>query len=218
MFFLNLNKVNNREAIIFDIGANAGNFSHKYQDKCKIVSVEANPILAEALKKRFSEKSNIFVENCAISNKKGTINFFICAQDQMSSCNRNWLETLRYKKHGIQKTIEVPAITLDDLIEKYGSPHHIKIDVEGYELEVISGLSKKVGSIQFEYIREEFETLTVPIFFKLKNLGYDKFKHRPAACSAGEGDFDAFDSVLSLEEIIKIENLPNVPGGMILAS
>ena len=223
MFFPNLNRVNNRDAIIFDIGANAGNFSYKYRDKCKIVSVEANPILAEALKERFSENNNIFVENCAISDKKGTIDFFICAQDQMSSCNRNWLETLRYKKHGIQRTIEVPAVTLDNLIEKYGPPHHIKIDVEGYELEVVSGLSKKVGSIQFEYIREEFETLTVPIFFKLKNLGYDKFNHRPWP---HKGDFDALDAFSdqwsdlksSLEEIIKIENLPNCPGGMILAS
>ena len=87
----------------------------------------------------------------------------------------------------------------------------------GHMIEEHFGNGENFG-VKIEYIREEFETLTVPIFFKLKNLGYDKFKHRPAACSAGEGDFDAFDSVLSLEEIIKIENLPNVPGGMILAS
>ena len=171
MFFLNLNRVNNREAIIFDIGANAGNFSHKYQDKCKIVSVEANPILAEALKKRFSEKSNIFVENCAISNKKGTINFFICAQDQMSSCNRDWLETLRYKKHGIQKTIEVPAITLDDLIEKYGSPHHIKIDVEGHELEVLKGLGKYLSSSNLRAIVFE-DNKDEQVHAALRNAGY----------------------------------------------
>jgi len=210
----------NKEVILFDIGSNIGNFSYKYSNLCKVVSVEANPKLSEILKKRFVENKNVFVENFAVSNKNEMIDFFICSQDQMSSCNKNWLTTLRYKNHGIEQTIRMPSVTLDDLIKKYGYPYHIKIDVEGHELEVISGLSQKVGSIQFEYIEEEFERLTVPIFFKLKKLGYNKFYHK-SPNDREDGDFNPFnikEQELSFEEIIKRENLPNVPGGMILAA
>ena len=41
--------------------------------------------------------------------------------------------------------------TLDILIEKFGVPKFIKIDVEGYELEVLKGLSHSIHLISFEY-------------------------------------------------------------------
>jgi len=123
---------------------------------------------------------------------------------------------MRYKNDGISNTVQVEATTLDSLMEKYGEPFHIKIDVEGYELEVVSGLSKRVGSIQFEYIMENFEDMTVPVIQKLEQLGYDKFYVRQA-----DGDFNPFDiseSELTAQQIIKKHGFAAKMGGMILAS
>jgi hypothetical protein len=41
--------------------------------------------------------------------------------------------------------------TLDALIAEYGRPSFCKIDVEGYELQVIEGLSQPIRTISFEY-------------------------------------------------------------------
>ena len=52
----------------------------------------------------------------------------------------------RFKDYVWDKSYEVPVDTLDNMIEKYGTPKFIKIDVEGYEYEVLQGLTKKVPS------------------------------------------------------------------------
>jgi FkbM family methyltransferase len=54
--------------------------------------------------------------------------------------NRTWAQAVR-----------VPVITLDDLISAYGIPGYCKIDVEGYEPNVLEGLSTPIPYISFEY-------------------------------------------------------------------
>ena len=200
------------KALIFDIGANAGNFSNRYIEKCRIIAVEPNPFLLEKLTQKFLNH-DIIIEQCAISYKNNEIDFYICPDDQMSSCNKNWLTTLRYKNCGIKEVIKVKSITIDSLIEKYGDPFHIKIDVEGYEYEAVSGLSKKSGSIQFEYIKENFNDLTIPTLLKLNEIGYSKFNIKEAC-----GDFDPFfieKDFLDINKIIKKGNNLSQLSGMI---
>jgi hypothetical protein len=50
-----------------------------------------------------------------------------------------------------ESTLDVPVTTLDDTISKLGVPQHCKIDVEGYELEVLKGLSQAIPTPSFEY-------------------------------------------------------------------
>jgi hypothetical protein len=49
------------------------------------------------------------------------------------------------------KTIRVPVVTLDALIERHGKPAFIKVDVEGLEAEVLAGLSQAVPALSFEF-------------------------------------------------------------------
>lgn len=46
----------------------------------------------------------------------------------------------------------VPVVTLDALIAAHGLPRLIKIDVEGYEAEVLAGLSRPIDWVAFEYL------------------------------------------------------------------
>jgi FkbM family methyltransferase len=47
---------------------------------------------------------------------------------------------------------QVKVTTLDSLIAQEGVPRYIKIDVEGYELDVLAGLSQPVNLISVEYL------------------------------------------------------------------
>jgi hypothetical protein len=63
------------------------------------------------------------------------------AQHLPEQAKKNWNQTIR-----------VPVTTLDSLIKRFGVPSFIKIDVEGFELEVLSGLTHPVKCLRFEFI------------------------------------------------------------------
>src|SRR5205814_8642615 len=48
--------------------------------------------------------------------------------------------------------IEVVVTTLDQLIERFGMPAFIKLDVEGSEPAVLAGLSRAIRTLSFEYL------------------------------------------------------------------
>ena len=102
--------------------------------------------------------------------------------------------------------MEVETISLDNLITKCGIPDFCKIDVEGYEKEVLSGLSQKIGMISFEFNYPTFEQETRFCLEKLYNLGYIQFNF-----SIGESLEMNFHSWVSFQEIydfFKIDNFP----------
>jgi hypothetical protein len=50
------------------------------------------------------------------------------------------------------RTVDVDATTIDRLIERFGLPALVKIDVEGAEPQVLDGLSCAVPVLSFEYL------------------------------------------------------------------
>jgi Methyltransferase FkbM domain len=50
------------------------------------------------------------------------------------------------------RSIDVAVATLDDLIAAHGEPAFCKIDVEGFEVDVLAGLTRPVRALSFEYL------------------------------------------------------------------
>jgi hypothetical protein len=47
--------------------------------------------------------------------------------------------------------IDVSVTTIDALIERYGEPRFVKIDVEGFEEQVLRGMTHPVDKLSFEF-------------------------------------------------------------------
>jgi FkbM family methyltransferase len=158
--------------LAFDIGCNIGNYTRALLTNkfSKVVSVDPNPFL---FMNSNDDRVIRVVEAC--SDKKSTIPFYFSNSHTVSTASKNWVTNSRFSKQCIWKEYSVPSTTIDDIVSCYGIPDHIKIDVEGYEEQVLKGMSKKYSpEICFEWAEEEGGSALRCVDY-LHNLGYTKF-------------------------------------------
>ena len=170
--------------LIFDIGYNHGEFTEKCFELypgSKVVAVEANASLVYAAKR----DPRLHLVTAVASTIDGEyVNFFIePSQDGISTASRRFMENSRFtqgSKHLPPKSAnwmslgKIITVSLDSLVKSHGVPDLIKVDVEGYEYEVLSGLTQKCGKICFEWHEEEYDVL-LDIITHLQSLGYEHF-------------------------------------------
>ena len=163
--------------LLFDIGANIGSWAlDNYNDRTRIISVEASPNTFQTLQKNTSGK-NITCLNYAVSSStEPTIDFFDCAANTISTLDEEWLndKTSRFYSQYPYKKIQVPTITIDKLILEYGIPDILKVDVEGAENIVLKSLTQQAKTICFEWA-SEWNEKTFDGLNHLEKLSYTKF-------------------------------------------
>ncbi len=162
--------------MFFDIGSNIGNWALSNVNQCdKIISIEASPITFEKLRNNCKNEKITLLNFAVCNNDCKDINFYQAACDTLSTLNKEWLtkETSRFYNQPFSEII-CKTITIDKLIENYGIPDLIKIDVEGAEFECVSSLTQKVKLLCFEWASETND-ITHKCLDYLTNIGFNKF-------------------------------------------
>ena len=169
-------------ALIFDVGAYDGHKTAAFAEiSSKVVSCEPDPDSFKILAARFrSNKKKVQLLNCAVYDKEGEAVLQRNVKGSaFNTLNTEWTDILQRdegerwtEKIKFDQSISVPAktTTLDHMIEQFGLPDFIKIDVEGSELQVMRGLTKKIRAISFECLLPEFKAQLLEILSKLLSL------------------------------------------------
>ncbi len=180
--FLKINKLHEvykitNNNIIFDIGAHKGDKSKKLINFfSKIVLVEPQPECIKILKSKFSKYKNIIIVETGVSSREQSLELKINSSNPLiSTFSDKWTKG-RFKESKWDQKLNITTTTLDKLVNQFGNPDFIKIDVEGHEYDVVKGLSKKVGTISFEFTSEFFEE-SLKCLNYLQKLGYEKFNY-----------------------------------------
>lgn len=145
--------------IMFDIGANRGDATLRALALgYEVIALEPAPRVFNKLVSSFIYEPHVIPLRLAVSDKDNErIKFYEADEDGLSTMNEQWLTDENMPYNGKPyRTIEVNTITLNTLAEKYGEPDLIKVDVEGAEWAVFRGMTRKMGTLAFEWT---FETL-----------------------------------------------------------
>ena len=161
----------------FDIGANVGNWSLLNVEKCddRIIAVEASPITFNTLIYSCQHDKITLVNYAICNNDEKDISFYHATCDILSTINKE-LFTSEYSRFYKQPYTEMRCRTksIDKLIQDYGMPELIKINIVGGEYECISSLTSKANLICFGWISETIST-TFKCIDHLFKLGYKQF-------------------------------------------
>ena len=162
--------------LLFDIGSNVGDWALKNYTNNQIICVEASPTTFKTLVANTSNKNIICLNYAVTSSKEEEIEFFDCDTNTISTLNQKWLNdpSSRFFNQFRFRKIKVNTITLDKLIETYGIPDLLKIDVEGAEDIVLQSLNSPVKIICFEWAAE-MQDVIINSINHLDSLGYQKF-------------------------------------------
>jgi FkbM family methyltransferase len=145
--------------LAFDVGAHVGNHARCFAGLgARVIAIEPQPAFAAWLRRLFRARPQITVIECALAGAPGVVELHRSPRTPtVATVSRRWIATVRASGGGFERVhwagaVQVPATTLDALIARYGLPRFCKIDVEGYEAEVLRGLSQPIPVLSFEYV------------------------------------------------------------------
>lgn len=164
--------------LFFDIGANVGFKTGVFRSLgVSVVTVEPQKNCFEILFNKFGKDNKIKLVNKGISDHRGELKIKISSSTTLiSTFSDKWQKDGRFNDFVYDGEQAVGVITFDDLVSTYGVPDFAKIDVEGYEYEVVSGLTKKIPCLSFEFTSEFFAD-SIKILNHLSSLGFTEFNY-----------------------------------------
>lgn len=167
---------------VWDIGANVGVYAAQFAERgaANVVCFEPAPAAVAALQNRFRETAEgtnaVRIVPVALADRRGVAVF---SADGASPNNQIGAAD------GTKPTVEVQVRSGDEAMTEFAlpSPNLIKIDVEGYELEVIQGLSRVLSSkglrsvfieVHFSLLHQrELDRAPAAILQTLRQQGFD---------------------------------------------
>lgn len=144
--------------LCFDVGSNIGDKTDKFLTKgASVICIEPQEYCVSQLQMRYGNNDRVKILKTALGSKDTVGLMHISNSHTLSTLSLEFIsETSKQRFVGNiwSEKEQVNITTLDKIIEKYGEPKYCKIDVEGYEVEILKGLSSTIEYISIEFVPE----------------------------------------------------------------
>jgi FkbM family methyltransferase len=170
--------------LVFDVGMHRGEDSAYYLSLgYRVVAFEANPDLVARCRERFRDaiadgRMTIVAGAIAPPDAHGTVTFYMnTSKSVWGTTSAEWANRNR-KLMRSSVPITVPTVDFVRILEEHGTPHYVKIDVEGVDdlvLEAVCGRPSPPRLISMESEKVDFAKLERDLDL-LRRAGYSRFK------------------------------------------
>ncbi|MCB1828422.1 MAG: FkbM family methyltransferase, partial [Coxiellaceae bacterium] len=128
---------------VLDIGANIGYYammeSQLVSPNGKVIAIEPSPKNIELLKRnvKLNKRDNIItVKAGAVSNTSENREFYLASASNLNTFHQSGSAA----QYLTGETVEVATYTVDEIQDEFGKIDLIRMDVEGHEVEIFSGM------------------------------------------------------------------------------
>jgi FkbM family methyltransferase len=209
--------INEKEPVLFDIGANIGSYTLMLKKKypiAKIYSFEPNPYTFKKLKENLID-TKIETFNWGFGNKNQKENIYVYKNDTISGHASLYNEFAKVISTELGKQevipIEIEIKTIDGFCNEknINNIDFIKIDVEGHEFAVLQGAKNMIDQNKIKIIQFEFNVANILSRIFLKDF-YDLIKENFEFYRLDTdrliylGDYDSTNEIFKFQNILAI--------------
>ena len=143
--------------LAFDIGSHVGDRIGSFRRRgARVVALEPQPLCARVIREVYEGDAEVALVEAACGPQPGTLTLHINSSNPtVTTASPDFVKAADgaggWEGQVWDRSIEVPVTTLDALIARHGRPDFVKIDVEGFEADVLAGLSQPLPALSFEF-------------------------------------------------------------------
>jgi FkbM family methyltransferase len=167
--------------LAFDIGSHVGDRIGSFRRAgARIVALEPQPGCARVIEAIYGGDSGVTLLRAACGPSKGTLVLHINSmKPTVTTASPEFVKAAEgaqgWEGQVWDSRLEVPVTTLDALVAAHGRPDFVKIDVEGFEADVLAGLSTATPALSFEFttIQRDVAYRCIDLLAALGDYGFD---------------------------------------------